>query len=213
MAKINKQGQIIGRKGLETRQRLLDAALSALQASRGDALTVAQVAQLAQTSPPTFYLYFNDVDDAICMLAEQTSDDLAELPTFVRKKWPAAKYRERARTLISTYFRIMRLNREVLQYRNAAADRGDARFIKARLQGAWPLIEALADKMLQVDPEASRTRVQALAQASVVVTAMERLAARSIPDIVEPGGNDDELIDAQAEIIVRLMEPRCPSSG
>ena len=63
-------GRVPGRRGLATRQRLLDHVAEMLATSSYRDVRVVDVARKAGTSPATFYQYFADVEEAITVASE-----------------------------------------------------------------------------------------------------------------------------------------------
>ena len=74
----NLGGQTIGRKGSETRVRLLEAAAALLATTPLRKLATADVARKAGISPASFYLYFENVDSLALELTEIAT--LAAMP-------------------------------------------------------------------------------------------------------------------------------------
>ncbi len=64
-------GRVAGRRGLATRQKLLDCLSEMLSSSPYRDVKVIDVARKAGTSPATFYQYFPDVEGAVLEIAEQ----------------------------------------------------------------------------------------------------------------------------------------------
>ena len=80
--RVNQNGQRIGAKGQRTRQRLIDVTVDLLRTHGLRDLTVAEVARVAETSPATFYVYFDGVPEVVLSALEnssQTSPRLLEL--------------------------------------------------------------------------------------------------------------------------------------
>ena len=75
--KVNKQGQALGRKGGETRRRLLDATLELIATEDSHKLTASRIARAAGLASQSFYLYFKDIDEILLVLAEEASADFA----------------------------------------------------------------------------------------------------------------------------------------
>jgi len=78
-------GRIPGRRGLATRQKLLDATRAVLDTVAYRDLKVVDIARQAGTSPATFYQYFPDVESVMLTLAGNLSEawhsDLRQLVT------------------------------------------------------------------------------------------------------------------------------------
>ena len=64
-------GRVPGRRGLATRQRLLECTAGLLVATPWRSIKVIDIARQAGTSPATFYQYFENVEAAITVLAEE----------------------------------------------------------------------------------------------------------------------------------------------
>ena len=78
-------GRVPGRRGLATRQRMMDATGVLLETVAYRDLKVVDIAREAGTSPATFYQYFPDVEAAVLAMAadlgEAWHDDLSKLIT------------------------------------------------------------------------------------------------------------------------------------
>src|ERR1700712_2944885 len=75
-ATLRRPAEGLGRKGLETRRRLMTAAHELLQTMSAVSLTATAIARQAKTSSATFYVYFDDVSDVVLALATEASEDL-----------------------------------------------------------------------------------------------------------------------------------------
>ena len=64
-------GRVPGRRGRATRQRLLECTAELLVATPWRSIKVIDIARQAGTSPATFYQYFENVEAAITVLAEE----------------------------------------------------------------------------------------------------------------------------------------------
>jgi len=64
-------GRALGRRGQQTRTRLLEATAQMLERVGLRDLRVVDIARVVGTSPATFYQYFRDVEEAVLALAER----------------------------------------------------------------------------------------------------------------------------------------------
>ena len=204
-ARTNKIGTGLGRKGIETRARLLTATKDLLQDTSPFHLTAAAIAKAANTAPATLYVYFSDVQDILYALAVETRDAFSRLAEEYSSRFldPAA-FEQDALDFVETFNAIYKEHRHVLQYRSLEADRGNQRFVDIQMTNAVPLVEQLARAIKQAKPD-TRGR-EAFADAVVLYCAMERLASLRYqfpPD--RPGPSADELDRAQARIIARHL--------
>src|SRR3546814_19038276 len=69
-AAASKSGQSLKRKGLETRQRLMDAALRLLETCSPLDLTAVAITKEAMAAATTFYFYFDDVPVILFVLSQ-----------------------------------------------------------------------------------------------------------------------------------------------
>ncbi|WP_043470843.1 TetR/AcrR family transcriptional regulator, partial [Kitasatospora sp. MBT66] len=84
-------GRVAGRRGQETRQKLLDCLREMLSTSPYRDVKVIDVARMAGTSPATFYQYFPDVEGAVLEIAEEMAKDADTLKELVAGKSWAGK--------------------------------------------------------------------------------------------------------------------------
>ncbi|MHB9881326.1 TetR/AcrR family transcriptional regulator [Pacificimonas sp. ICDLI1SI03] len=206
---FNKNGQVLGRKGLQTQQRLMRAAHRLIAKHSPFNLSIAQVSKEANVGKATFYVYFNDVQDLIFALCAQITEEIEDLFSGNDSLLREGGYLHRdALILVKEFNRVWDRHSEILLYRNIEADRGNPRFNDLRTQSAIPILDALCDRIATSFPrERAPRRVSNYAEAIVFFVAMERLAAAAhqYPSVgLDPG----LLIEAQASVLVRLLEPR-----
>ncbi|HZP27890.1 MAG TPA: TetR/AcrR family transcriptional regulator, partial [Acidimicrobiia bacterium] len=72
-------GRSLGKRGAQTRRRLLDATARLLESHGVRDLRVVDIARAVGTSPATFYQYFRDVAEAVLVVAEEVGEDLAPI--------------------------------------------------------------------------------------------------------------------------------------
>ena len=99
-------GRALGRRGAQTRRRLLDATAELLETHGIRDLRVVDIARAVGSSPATFYQYFRDVEEAVLALAEEVGDEIAPLVDAARD---AVGRRGRARRRSGARRRLRRL--------------------------------------------------------------------------------------------------------
>ncbi|MBH2074451.1 MULTISPECIES: TetR/AcrR family transcriptional regulator [unclassified Pseudomonas] len=202
---MNKQGQTLGRKGLETRQRLMSATRRLLYTHPLPDITAVAIAKAASTSSASFYMYFDDVQDVLYALSLDAGEEMAEVARLLEKPWNPARYEEEALGIIESLNMVWSRHREVLRYRNLEADRGDPRFEELRMNTYIPFIERFAKLILAVNPPmGGRKKSDAYAEATVLHAAMERLAALD-PVVMERGLGAKRVNAAIARIVVQTL--------
>jgi AcrR family transcriptional regulator len=206
---INKDGQAIGRKGSESRARLLEAArrlINELPSARK--LTASSIARAAGLASQTFYLYFDDIDEILLSLAMDASYDTDDLIVALDDPGELMAPREYAERVVAAFYRYWDRHRAILNIRNYLSDRGDEPFAKVRNESAVPIIVRVAARIRAAQGEARLTERDSMARAVIVFSSIERMAARyaSTPGLqLMPGGAD--LKRAEADILALLLSP------
>ena len=169
----NLQGQRLGRKGRDTRDRIL-AATEKLLASDDDApISLSAVAREASLGMTTLYLYFSDLTELIIavlnsVMASAEKSYIAHL----RSKWPDAALAERCRCFVEDYYAFWQRHSRVLHLRNSYADAGDHRVREHRIAVSLPVIDLLVQQM----EAAPGDRLSpAFAMATALLTGIERV--------------------------------------
>ena len=140
-------GRVPGRRGLATRQRLLDRTAAMLKATSYRDLKVVDIAREAGTSPATFYQYFPDVEAAILVLAEDMArSGSQELSAVVRLgSWKGKAGYETALAVADAFIEFWEEHRTLLRVVDLATDEGDRRFQNIRTRLLNEVTEALKE--------------------------------------------------------------------
>jgi len=173
-------GRVPGRRGLATRQRLLECTHHMLGTTSYRDLKVVDIAREAGTSPATFYQYFPDVEEAVLVLAEDMARDGQQLASLVRDQpWRGRAGAATAASVVDGFMDFWERHRAVLRVVELATLEGDQRFRKIRTSMLHELTRALAE---QVDLFAREARHPAhgedsMATAGVLVAMLAHVAA------------------------------------
>lgn len=177
--KQNLYGQSMGRKGAETRERLLKATVELLEKRSLRDVSVAEITALAGTSSSGFYIYFADVPAAALAVAETINQITPEIEALLSKPWSAKEAQANAFALVNAYANFTRQHHAILRVRNLAADEGDRRFEEARHKSVARIHELLAARIASaengLDPSSGASAVLALIER---ITAIARLPLR-----------------------------------
>lgn len=202
-------GRTLGPKGAKTRQRLLDAAAVLLETVSPVSLTAAAITRGAGVSPPSFYVYFNDVGDIVHDLALAANNDLASVMAVLRR-WREGELgpSDGARAFVRTFREHWQQYRPILNVRNLEADRGDPRFLAMRQDAGHRIIRELADLIMR-GRSVALAPIEATARATVVFAAIERIAATELlyPVPAPDMPSSDQLAEAEVAILVELIAP------
>jgi AcrR family transcriptional regulator len=143
----------MGRKGRETRQKIMDAALDLLKTSSYKDLSVSEIASQADLSNASFYVYFKDVEEVLyaCVLAAAL--DLGELHEIIDAEWNAENLRENVRRFVEVYNELWEKYRVELRVRNLEADQGNLRFLNLRIDTTREILQKLGQKIAKMNPD------------------------------------------------------------
>jgi AcrR family transcriptional regulator len=170
-------GRVPGRRGRETRQRLLGCTADMLRTTSYRSLKVIDIAREAGTSPATFYQYFADVEDAILVLAQEMALDSERLVRLVAEgSWKGRAGYGTALRLTDAFFGFWDQHRPVLRVVDLGAEEGDRRFRQIHLRLLNNVTVALAATIEAVQADGRNLGVDPLAQAGVLVATLANVA-------------------------------------
>ncbi|MFZ9049305.1 MAG: TetR/AcrR family transcriptional regulator [Steroidobacteraceae bacterium] len=162
----------MGRKGAQTRQRLIDATVELLERRPLRDVSVSEITALAGTSSSSFYNYFEDVAAAALAAAANIEQYTPEMGAILEEPWVKANAREKAMALMEAYVAFASSHHAILRVRNLAADEGDRRFHEVRHDAVAKL-----HRLLEKRITAAGNGLDAGAGASAILSLMERIAA------------------------------------
>ncbi len=173
-------GRVPGRRGLATRQRLLDCTSVLLGQGSYRDIKVVDIARDAQTSPATFYQYFADVESAILALAEEmAAGGTEQLCGPVRNgSWTGAGAFATADEIAGAFIAFWDENWPLMRVLELTSEEGDQRFRAIRTRLLNEFTRALAD-VIAARQAASRrpSTVDPMATAGVLVSMLAHVAA------------------------------------
>ncbi len=127
-------GRVPGRRGLATRQRLLECTADLLVATPWRSIKVTDIAREAGTSPATFYQYFENVEAAITVLAEELVEGVGELADLVDGDWSEGASWDTAVAVVKGFMDYWERNRAVFRVIELTTVEGDLRFQGLRVR-------------------------------------------------------------------------------
>ncbi len=144
----NLNGQRLGRKGRDTRDRILAAAKEIIEDFDEAQITISEVARRTKLRMASLYVYFADLTELGLALLEPV---MAEAETsylqLLRTPWPDADLAMRCEQFVQGFFGFWQRNAGVLHLRNTMADRKDSRMTEHRINAARPVIGLLLQQM------------------------------------------------------------------
>ena len=206
--KKNQQGQVLGPKGQQTRERLIKAVEQLLQTKPLRDLRQADICRTAKVSPPAFYVYFPDIESLVLEAVARNQVLPAELELLMQENWEEPEIFDKARRFVCLYLEFWSQHYHLLKMRNLASDEGDTRMINLRLSFQVPIMEQLAAKIAAGQARSGDRSLKPVAGASVVIASLERLAPTvrfAFENEVREDMTNDDLIDAEAWILTRMI--------
>jgi len=170
---LNLAGQRLGRKGQETRERVLVAALRLFDDPHGPPVTLTSVAREASMRLSNLYLYFPDMIALLLAVLDRVkADAAAAFMDHLRTRWPDDRLGQSSAEFVRAHFLIGKQHARLLQLRNALSD-SEPRIMEYRQSATQPIVQFL---MLQMDG-CNSAEFTCANLAIVVLTGFERVAA------------------------------------
>ncbi len=172
-------GRVPGRRGRQTRDRLLDATAELLQTRGYRELSVVEIARHVGSSPATFYQYFADVEAAVLVLAARLHEDGERLGDLISSaSWSGRAGWEATLDFIDAFLDFWTTHVHVLRVIDLAIAEGDGRFREARIALLNPVTVALCEVVAEMQArERHPEDVKPNAQASVIISMLAHVAA------------------------------------
>jgi AcrR family transcriptional regulator len=205
---VAQDGRAVGKRGAQTRRRLLDATARLLEDRGVRDLRVVDIAREVGTSPATFYQYFRDVEDAVLALASDVGDEVFPLVALLDDDWDGPDGLRPARDLVDGFLEYWDRHRAVLRTRNLAAQEGDARFREVRNRTLNAFNKGFASK-IEVSQAEGRVapELSAAAAGAALVALIERMAAFH-RDLEPFGISRADLVETTARILHQTVTGR-----
>lgn len=198
----------LGPKGRLTRRRLIEALLALLDEKPLSQISVLDIAERAETSPATFYLYFSNVRAIALAVSGEISQSTPAMFRILEREWTEANAQENALAMVREYSAVWDRHRALLHARNQAADEGDMAFLSARSAALRPIITFMAEK---IDGTTGGTAVpsdSAVALASVLFMMLERVGTTSPEKRYNRRASYEDIVNAAALLIASMLRTR-----
>jgi AcrR family transcriptional regulator len=137
-------GRVPGRRGMATRQRLLECTAELLVATPWRSIKVIDIARQAGTSPAAFYQYFENVEAAITVLAEELVEGVGVLAGLVDGDWSEGASWSTAVAVVEGFMDYWETNRAVFRVVELTTVEGDLRFQGLRVRALNAVTVTLA---------------------------------------------------------------------
>jgi AcrR family transcriptional regulator len=192
-------GRVPGRRGLATRQRLLECTIELLGSTPYRDLKVTDITRAAGTSPATFYQYFVDLETVLLAVAEQTAEEGQQLVDLIKgQQWKGNTGIDSAEQLVDGFIDFWRTHRPTLRVLDLLSTEGDRRFRNIRVVMLNGMTKALATEIEAV--QGSDCDVDPMAMAGALIGMLPQMAGHQ-------GGFEawDIPFDQVRESMIRLI--------
>jgi AcrR family transcriptional regulator len=170
-------GRVPGSRGRATRQRLLASTTSLLDTTSWRSIKVIDIAKGAGTSPATFYQYFENVEQAILVLAEELVEGAERVGMQVDGDWSEKASWRTSCGVVDAFSSYWEQNRAVFRVVELATEEGDLRFHSQRVRALNAVTVALARAISTHNKEAVGSGADPMALAATVVSMLAHVAA------------------------------------
>ncbi|MEO5587510.1 MAG: TetR family transcriptional regulator [Novosphingobium sp.] len=202
----NLAGQRLGRKGRDTRDRIIAAAVELIYCSPVDPLTLSAVARQAKLGMTSLYNYFGDLPGLLLALLDPVMATAQDgYLGILRERWSDDELGERCYEFVAAYQDFWARHTRLLHLRNSLSDGGDQRMADQRINTTQPIIRRICEQM-GGDPRARRS--SEFAMATVLMIGLERSITiatdRELPSLMAQDIQHDR--DHFLRPCARLME-------
>jgi AcrR family transcriptional regulator len=168
----NLNGQKLGRKGRDTRERILAATAELLAGPDDEAISMSAVARKASLGMTSLYNYFTDFTELLLAVLEPVMAESEQaFAMMLRQRWLDEELGERCYAFVRAYHDFWARHSRLLHLRNSMADSRDERMLMHRVRSAQPLIRLF---VTQMDGDADQPYPPELGMATVLMTGLER---------------------------------------
>jgi AcrR family transcriptional regulator len=170
----NLNGQRLGRKGRDTRDRILAATLELL-ADTGEEtpISLSAVARKASLGMTSLYLYFNDLTELLLAVLDPvmaTAEDA--YVSILRPRWSDEELGNRTYAFVSAYHAFWVKHSQLLHLRNSMADRQNERMMLHRVRSAQIVMRLMVEQM---DGDLAQPLSPVFSMATALMTGLERV--------------------------------------
>jgi AcrR family transcriptional regulator len=193
-------GRVPGRRGRATRERLLGCTADLLTSTPWRSIKVIDIARQAGTSPATFYQYFENVEQAILVLAEELMEGAALLAELVDGNWTEEVSWETALAVVTGFMDYWETNRSVFRVVELATEEGDLRFQGLRVRALNAVTVTLARVIGSGGAGASPAGNDPMAVAATLISMLAHVAAHQY-GFEFWGIRTTAMVDSQARVL------------
>ncbi len=192
-------GRVPGRRGRATRDRLLGCTAELLTSTPWRSIKVIDIAREAGTSPATFYQYFENVEAAITVLAEELVEGAGVLAGLVDGDWSEGASWDTAVAVVEGFMEYWETNRAVFRVVELTTVEGDLRFQGLRVRALNAVTVTLA-RVIATTSDGSPAGSDPMAAAGTLIAMLAQVAGHRY-GFEFWGIRTASLVDSQARLL------------
>jgi AcrR family transcriptional regulator len=170
----NLNGQKLGRKGRDTRARIIATAAALVADGQEVPLTLSAVARDSGLGLTSLYLYFADLTELLLAALEPVTAAAETYLKLIRPRWPDDALADHCREFAAAYYAYWQEHSRILHLRSSLADQNDQRMLRHGIEAAQGLIGLLT---AQMNGNLEQPQSPNAALAVMLVTGIERAAS------------------------------------
>jgi AcrR family transcriptional regulator len=148
-----------------------------LESTPWRSIKIIDIARQAGTSPATFYQYFENVEKAILVLAEELMEGAERVATIAGGDWSEQSSWDTARAVVAAFAEFWESNRAVFRVVDLATEEGDRRFQGPRVRALNAVTMALARSIESGGGTRATASAEPIATAATLVSMLAHVAA------------------------------------
>jgi AcrR family transcriptional regulator len=207
---LNKNGQVLGAKGRRSRERIIAETVALLAEGPVTDLNMALIVRRAGITPAAYYLYFDDVGEAVLAALEAPTREFVALGALAARPWPPGRVYDCALAFVNAYFGVWKRHMAVLRARNVLADAADPRFEAIRAEASMTVVAALTEKLAARPPRGHADAASPRMMTNVLLTSIERSAIVTALDLHGRSVESEETSRALAHLLELALETAEP---
>lgn len=169
----NLNGQRLGRKGRDTRARILAATHELLAGPPDVEISLSAVARQAPLGMTSLYNYFNDLTELLLAVLDPvmaTAEE--EYIALLRQRWTDEELGTQALAFVTAYHAFWIKHSRLLHMRNRMADGQNERMMMHRVRAAQPVMRLMVEQM---DGDLTQPQSPVFSMATALMTGLERV--------------------------------------
>jgi AcrR family transcriptional regulator len=204
----NLAGQKLGRKGRDTRDRILAAAAELLADPENPPFSLSAVARKVPLGMTSLYNYFSDLTELLLAILEPIMASAEQTYLgHMRQRWEDENLGQQCYSFMDNYYRFWQQNTKILHLRNALSEgEGDRRMGVQRVNAGIPMVRLFTQQM---DGDPDDTLAIDYCMATALFTGVDRLIAVRTMTTRWSEGVDDSfypVVENQLRAEARLLE-------